>query len=365
VCLRTWGEKGGIGVYSRNLLAAMLPLGGRHEFVLLYSDPSHLGRFADQPNVREVHVRAPDKLTWDQVAVPFLAMRERLDVVFHTKFSIPLVCPCATVMVLHGTERFVYPQFSHRSDILFFRTVYPFYLRRATAIIAVSENARKDVLRFMHLDPARVHTVHLAASGAFHRVEDAARLEAVRTKYGLPERFLLNVGLIYPGKNIPNLLAALKLVRAEAGDIKLVLVGTGKRMYQQDLEMIQGAGLRDAVVMAGYIPQEDLSAVYSLARAMVFPSFYESFGIVHLEANACGCPVVASRGGGSPEAAGDAALYVEPTDVPGIAEATLRVLRDEGLRADLIRKGFENVKRFSWEKTAAETLRVLESVGRA
>ena len=364
VCLRTWGEKGGIGVYSRNVLRSMLPLGRQHEFVLFYSEPSHLGQFGDQPNAREVQLKAPDKWTWDQVAVPFHSWREKLDVVFHTKFAIPLVSPCPTAMVLHGSERFVFPEFSHRSDILFFRTIYPFYLRNASAILSVSENARKDIIRFLHIDPAKVHTIHLAQSATFHPVTGPERLAAVRKQYALPERFILNVGLIYPGKNIPNLLDALKLVRAQEGDVRLVIAGTGKRMYRRDLEMIQQTGLKDAVLMPGYIPHEDLSAVYSLARAVVFPSFYESFPAIPLEANACGCPVVTSRTGGTPEAAGDAALYVDPTDVPGIAEATLRILRDDALRADLIRKGFENVKRFSWEKTALGTLQVLESLGR-
>jgi len=363
VCLRTWGEKGGIGVYSRQLLQAMLPLGRQHAFVLLYSERSHLGRFGDQPNAREVFVAAPDKWTWDQVSVPLRAAREKLDVIFHTKFAIPLVSPCRTAMVLHGSERFVFPQFSHRSDILFFRTVYPFYLRRADAILSVSENARKDIIRFLGIDPARVHTIHLAPSAQFRRLEDPERLAEVRRKYSLPGRFILNVGLIYPGKNIPNLLEALKRVRAQAGDVKLVIAGTGKRMFRRDLEMIQGAGLEGAVVMTGYVPHEDLVAVYNLAEAVVFPSYYESFPAIPLEANACGCPVVTSRTGGTPEAAGDAALYVEPTDVNGIADATLRVLSDPALKAELIRKGFENVKRFSWEKTARESLSVLESLG--
>jgi glycosyltransferase involved in cell wall biosynthesis len=364
ICLRTLTERGGIAVYSRNVVRAMLPMAPQHRFVLYYSDPAHLGYFGAPANVTERVIRAPDKWTWDQAAVPWQAARDQLDVIFHTKFSIPLASPCATAMVLHGSERFVFPQFSHRSDMLFFHTIYPFYLRRASAILSVSENARKDIIHYLDIDAAKVHTVHLAQSSYFHPVSDAATLAAVRAKYGLPERFILNVGLIYPGKNIPNLLEALKRVRAVAGDVKLVIAGTGKRMYRRDLEMIRGAGLEDAVLMPGYITHDDLSAVYSLARAVVFPSYYESFPAIPLEANACGCPVVTSRTGGTPEAAGDAALYVDPTDVPGIAEATLKAIGDEGVRADLVRRGFENIKRFSWDKTARETLNVLESLER-
>ncbi|MBI1797986.1 MAG: glycosyltransferase family 4 protein [Candidatus Eisenbacteria bacterium] len=364
ICLRTLSERGGIAVYSRNVVRAMLPMAPQHHFVLYYRDPAHVGGFGAAANITERVLRAPEKWTWDQVVVPWQARRDRLDVIFHTKFTIPLASPCATAMVLHGSERFVFPQFSTRGDMLYFHTIYPMFLRRASAILSVSENARKDIIRFLHIDPTKVHTVHLAASGTFRPVDDPAALAAVRAKYALPERFILNVGLIYPGKNIPNLLEALKRVRAEAGDVKLVIAGTGKRMYARDLEMIRGAGLADAVLMPGYITHDDLSAVYSLARAVVFPSYYESFPAIPLEANACGCPVVTSRTGGTPEAAGDAALYVDPTDVPGIAAATLRAIGDEPLRADLIRRGFENARRFSWDQTARATLAVLESLAR-
>lgn len=363
ICLRTLTERGGIAVYSRNVVRSMLPLAPDHTFVLFYSEPEHVGYFGQAPNIEERVLRTPDKWTWDQWAVPRQAKRDRCDVIFHTKFTIPLVSPCATAMVLHGSERFVFPQFSHRSDMLYFHTIYPLFLRRASAILSVSENARKDVIRYMHLDPGKVHTVHLAPSGYFHPVDDPATLAEVRARYALPERFILNVGLIYPGKNIPNLLAALKRVREQVGDLELVIAGTGKRMYRRDLEMIRGAGLENAVRMPGYITHDDLSAVYSLARAVVFPSYYESFPAIPLEANACGCPVVTSRTGGTPEAAGDAALYVDPSDVAGIADATLRAVTDEAVRADLIRKGFANAKRFSWEKTARESLAVLESLG--
>lgn len=361
VCVRTWGEKGGIGVYSRSLLEAMVPLEPRHHYCLFFQDGRHLGRFRGHDNVTEIHVPAPDKWSWDQVAVPRRAAREKVDVIFHTKFAVPLFTRRKTVMVLHGSERFVYPQFSTRTDILFFRTIYPFYLRRATAIISVSENARRDIIRFLGIDPEKIRTIHLAPSEGFRRIEDRSVLEGVRRKYSLPGRFILNVGLIYPGKNIPNLLRALKLVRRQE-DVKLVIAGTGKRMYRREMALIHDLGLDDAVVLPGYVPHEDLVGVYNLAGAVAFPSFYESFPAIPLEANASGCPVVISRTGGSPEAAGDAARYVDPLDVEGMARAILEVLTDPALREEMIRRGFENVRRFSWPKTARQTLDLLESL---
>jgi glycosyltransferase involved in cell wall biosynthesis len=360
-CLRTWGEKGGIGVYSRSLLEAMLALDSSNQYTLFYQERTHLGQFGHYGNVKEIYVPAPGKLVWDQLVVPFRAAREGVDILLHPKLAVPLLSNCKTVMVLHGTERFVYPQFSYRSDILYFKTIYPFYLRRATAIISVSENARKDVLRFLNIDPDKVRTIHLAPGAHFKKVDDESFLRSVREKYGLPARFLLNVGLIYPGKNIPNLLKALRLLRKDV-DVKLVIVGTGRRMFREDLELIDDLELQDHVLLPGYIPHEDLVAVYNLADVLVFPSIYEGFGLPPLEAMACGTPVVCSNTGSLPEVVGDAALLIDPYDISSLAEAMRCALLDSGLRKNLVGKGFQNVKRFSWEKTARQTLDLFESL---
>ncbi len=362
ISARTWGENGGIGVYTRNLLRAMLPLGGQHEFVVFYSNKAHVGQFSQLPNVSEIFVPAKGKLLWDQMVTPYYAAQHKVDLIFHPKMSVPLLSTAKTVLVLHGSEHFVYPQFSHKTDMLNYWTFYRLYIKRASAIISVSDNAAKDLIRFLNVDPGKVTTVHLAQAPYFRKIDDCASLEAVRRKYNLPKRFILNVGLVYPGKNIPNLLRALKRVR-EHEDIKLVIAGAGKRMYQDELKHIDKLGLRDQVFLTGYVSHQDLPGLYNLAEAVAFPSFYESFGLITLEAMACGCPVIVSRTGGAPEAAGDAGLYVDPADEVSIAEAVLRVLTDSDLRRALIEKGFQNVKRFSWEKTASETLGVFETSG--
>jgi len=358
---RTWDEMGGIGVYTRNLLRTMLSLETDHHFLLFYRKPAHVGQFRNYHNVKEIFLSAQSKFLWDQLAVPRIAHKENVDILFHPKMAVPLLARCKTVMVMHGSERFVYPEFSYKSDILYTKAIYPFYIRHAKGIISVSDNARKDIIRLFGISPEKIRTVHLASSGDFRRVDDQLFLASIRRKYSLPKRFILNVGLIYPGKNIPNLLRAFALARQKE-DIRLVLVGTGRRMYKKDLSIIQALRLQGEVLLPGYIPHQDLVGVYNLAHALVFPSFYESFPAPPLEANACGCPVVTSSTGGTPESAGNGAIYVDPRDPEDIADAIVRVLSDEGLRKDLIQRGFQNVIRFSWEKTAQETLAALESV---
>lgn len=364
ICARTFGEKGGIGVYTRNLLDAMLPIARQHEFLVFYSEKAHLGRFSHLSNVHEMFIAAKTKLLWDQIITPYYAAKHGMDLIFHPKMSVPLLTKAKTVLVLHGSERFVYPQFSYKSDMIYFRTLYPLYMKRATAIISVSHNAAKDVVRFLSVDPGKVTTVHLAQGPYFRKIDDRAYVETVRRKYNLPRRFILNVGLIYPGKNIPNLLRALKRVR-EQEDVDLVIAGSGRRLYKEDLRQVDELGLNAHVFLPGYVPHEDLVGFYNLAEAVVFPSFYESFPAIPLEAMACGCPVVTSPTGGTPESAGEAALYVPPTDDVSLTTAILRLLREPELRSKLTQKGLQNVKRFSWQNTARQTLDVFGSLGRS
>jgi len=264
-------------------------------------------------------------------------------------------------MVLHGTERFHFNDFHPFSDRLYFRTIYPQYLRRATAILSDCERARQDVIEILGIDSKKIKTVNLAGDPAFRVIRNDQFLEVVRTKYQLPKRFIIYVGHIYPGKNVGRLFEAFARVR-EHEDVDLVMVGKKRWKFEKDLWVIDKLGIQDHVQFTGYIPLEDLVALYNLAELTAFPSYYECFPAIPLDANACGCPVVTSQTGGTPESAGDAAVYVEPTETSEIADAILRVLTDQKLRKQLVEKGFRNAKRFSWEKTARETLAVLESL---
>jgi glycosyltransferase involved in cell wall biosynthesis len=361
ICARTWGEKGGIGVYTRNVIEAILHWDTRNEYHILYANKAHLQSLTTTDRVREVYLRAKGKWMWDQWAVPRYAHRKGLDLIFHTKFAIPFLARCKTAMVLHGTERFVHPEFHQAADLWFFKTVYPQYLKRASLIIAVSKRAKEDIISYMGIDPEKVRVAYLATDPIFRLISDPKQLEPVRAKYNLPPHFILFAGHIYPGKNFSRLLEAFSQVRKDM-DIHLVVAGEMRWKYQNDMKALETLGLQEFVHFAGYVPQNELVGFYNLAAATVFPSHYESFGLPNIEANACGCPLVTSRTGGIPEAAGNAAIYVDPLDVADIANAIVQVLTDDDFRQSLIAKGYENAARFSWEKTARATVDAFEWV---
>jgi glycosyltransferase involved in cell wall biosynthesis len=219
-----------------------------------------------------------------------------------------------------------------------------------------------EIVRYVGADRRKLHPVHEAAHPRF-RPLPRAELSAIRERYRLPERFLLFVGGLNPLKNFSNLLAAYHRVEGEF-EHALVAVGFLRWKFERDVARIGELGLESRVIRTGFVPDEDLPAIYSLADALLLPSLYEGFGIPVLEAMACGCPVITSTTGCTPEVAGDAALLVNPRDVDAIAGAIRRVLRDSALRAQLIERGLARVAEFSWRKAAEESLRVYEIAAR-
>jgi glycosyltransferase involved in cell wall biosynthesis len=208
----------------------------------------------------------------------------------------------------------------------------------------------------------KIATIYSAVSERFHRIHERELLAAVRKKYDLPQRFLLYVGQIYPMKNVGGIIKAYARLR-EIIPHRLVIVGQPTQRSKSELALIDHYGLRSDVMVTGRVPDAEIPVFYSLAELFVFPSLYEGFGLPLLEAMACGCPIVTSAGGATEEVAGDAAKLVNPRDPGSIAEGIDDLLRDSAARRELVERGFQRVKHFTWEKCAREVLQVLHSVG--
>lgn len=364
IMLRALDERGGIGIYTRYLTEELLRVDRKNHYVLFYRTRENLGRFASHPNVTERLVRAPGKALWDQVAIPWASWREKVDVVFHPKFTVPLLAPAKTVMVLHGADWLVPDQsrFYGRLDVAYIRLMMPIYCRSAAVVLSTAQLTADNINRALDLPPGKVKTVYCAAARHFHRVEDPSRLQEVKARYGLPDRFILT--LTKPGgterKNLDGIMQAYRLYH---GTTPHALVVGGREAAQLRAEQevaADGAG-RD-VHYPGWMAHEDLPAVYSMADLLLYPSRLEAFPTPIAEAMACGTPIVTSDVNGLEEIAGDAAIGVDPEDPRAICEAMKRVLGDPGLAAELARRGLERSKRFSWDSCARQTLEILESL---
>lgn len=374
--LRAVDEYDGAGVYIRQLCSALFEVDQHNQYVLFYMKQQQLGRYAHVANVEERVVPAPGKLLWDQVFVPWAARRENLDVLFHHKFSIPVVAPCPTVVQQRGTEYWTFPEYytqlGDRVNRLYNMATIPLFCRRAVRVLTNSDSLAAELEILASVPREKMATIYAAADDRFVRITDRVELDRVRAKYRLPiSPFFLMVVKGYarieyagqalcPRKNVEGTLTAYARVRASVPDCPpLVILGAGvaNRLTPEALRKYVDPG---AVIIPGLIDHGDMPAVYSLAGALLFPSYYESFGIPLVEAMACGCPVITSSAPACPEVVGDAALVVDPDDVDGLTAAMTRLLREPGLAEDLRARGIDRARTFSWRDSARRLVAELE-----
>lgn len=367
VMLRHYDQHGGgVRVYTRKLLQALLDLRTKHEFVLLYRNPASLGSHAGEPQVQEVALSAPSVLLWDQIAVPLAVRRYGIDLLFNPKYSIALAVGCPTVWVCHGLDWYVMPWASRFVDRLSHRYLVPRYAAKADAIVAVSEVTREHVMQYLHVEPERVVTVYSGMGDAYRAPKGQERLRAVREKYRLPERFFLYSGAIYPPKNFTRLVRAFAKVGPPRGIHLVVAGGENRFLSDHELREPEVLGIADWVRWPGWIDgEEDLAALYAMAEALLLPSLFEACPLPLLEAMAAGCPVVTANRYGTKELADGAGVLVDPESVDDIASGMVRVVEDQALRESLVQAGLNRARSFSWPRCAKETMGVLERAAEA
>ena len=354
---------GGVRVYTHNLMRELLALGSNHEFVLLYRDPALIGTYAgglDAENVREVAIRAPSAFVWDQLAVRRAEKREKLDLIFNPKYSVPLNAECPCVFVCHGLDWYVMPWGSKWMDGMNHRHLMPRYARKARGIITVSDVTRDHVMKYLGVPRQRLHTVYHGVNEAFQRPVDPEQCARVRRQYHLPDRYFLYVGQVYPPKNVGRLLQAYARIGPARG-VYLVMAGEHRWLSERELALVDKLNLRDWIIQTGWIESDTLPAFYHQAEALALPSLYESFGIPLIEAMSMGCPVVTANQFGTRELAEGVGILVDPEDVASIASGLEEVLDDPSRRQRMIEAGRRRAAGFSWRQCARQTLAVLEA----
>ncbi|MFH1645365.1 MAG: glycosyltransferase family 1 protein [Candidatus Omnitrophota bacterium] len=240
-----------------------------------------------------------------------------------------------------------------------FLTMLSKVVNYADKIVAVSESTKDDIISFFPKAESKINVIYEAADDEFKMIDkNNSALGMLKEKYCLPEKIILFVGTVKPHKNIAGLIDAYLKLKAKGVQHTLVIVG---RYNEKENRLLSKIHSSDALFL-GEVPSEHLPALYNLAQLLVMPSFCEGFGFPVLEAMACGTPVVTSKVSSLPEVVGEAGIYFNPNNSDNIAEAISKVLSDEQLRQDLIVKGFERVKNFSWQKAAEETLSIYERV---
>jgi glycosyltransferase involved in cell wall biosynthesis len=341
--------------YSYHLIQEILDLGRAHDYTLYFNHSPDPDDFV--PGGAEQRV-IPFPRLWTHARLSAEMAARPPDVLFVPSHVLPIVHPRRSVATIHDLGYLYWPK-AHplaRRWYLHLSTMYN--ARASSRVIAVSRTTADDLVRLYRVPAAKIAVIP-EGCGSEYRPVSAEAVATVRSRYALPERYVLAVGTIQPRKNLDRLVEAFLRVREASGAVQLVLAGKPGWGAAPVLRQIAASG--SAVRILGYVPDRDLPALLGGAEALAFPSLYEGFGLPALEAMACGTPVVCSNNSSLPEIVGDAGLLVPPTDVGAIAGALLLLLEDPALRDELRRRGLERAAGLSWKRCAAATLDLLES----
>jgi len=396
----------GIGRYMTNLAAALAPLLASDECLTILHHSDHPPALPDSPAVTLVPVDVSPFALAQQWQIPRLlrgfasreqgagsrsqesgvrsegaavqypssvAGRRSSVVLYHSGYNLMPYAPgVPTIVTLHDLIPLLMPEQSSGRARLLARWANALALRAARVALAVSEATRRDYLTHFRVPTERIVTVPSAADPAFRPQPDDA-IAALRARLALPERYVLYLGSNKPHKNLVGLIEAWKIANQQVGRSanqqipdhvsrithhasRLVIAGAWDDRYPEAKQRVAALGLSDSVMFLGPVAGADLPALYSGAKLFVFPSLFEGFGFPVLEAMACGTPVICSNVSSLPEVAGNAALQVDPRNTDALAAAMDRVLGDAALRQEMRREGLAQAGRFSWTRTAQQTL---------
>jgi len=356
----------GVGYYTEHLLHHLARSAANDELIVI----SNRAIDTTSPLPSRVRVATParrvPRLVWMQT-LAVTALREvEADVVHFTNGMLPLMSPVPTVVTIHDMSLRLYPRYHPPRRVILNRPLVDIAARRADAIITPSESAKCDIVRFYNLDPKRVHVVYEAAAPSFTRVHDPVELARVRQRYGLAERIILYVGTIEPRKNLPTLIDAFA-ARRRSGELshQLVCVGPYGWLSRGIDAQIAQSTVGDAIKFTGYVPFEDLPALYSLAEMFVYPSMYEGFGLPVVEAMACGVPVITGRTAALSEIGGGAIVEVDRIEPYALGRALVELAGSRDRREELAGRGLARAETFSWQRAAGESLEIYRETATA
>lgn len=381
---RFYGPIGkGLGRYTQEIVDNIILINsslGKNDFdFVIFLSKENFDEFEiTQPNIKKVLLKAKWYSWQEQLLLPWYIWREHLDLIHFPHFNIPIFTPTKFVMTLHDLILTHFPttRATTKSKIVYwlknlaYRLVIRVALYRAVRIITVSQFTKNDIIaKFPHVAKKIVVTYEGVANLSVGK--DALFLaknnfQAIRAQYNLGEKFLLYVGNAYPHKNLDTLIKVFSRLYSLRPDLKLVLVGKEDYFYDQlrvlakSLNLWQLNNKNNAVIFPGYISDSQLEVMYQEAKAYIFPSLYEGFGLPPLEAMGKGCPVLSSDRASLPEILGPAAIYFNPEDEADMLAKIIKLLDDNDLQEEMRKRGIRQSGLYSWQECALATFHIYQ-----
>jgi len=352
--------------YLLNLLRQFARMDLPHEFVLFTDRRGDLP-FAPPSNFRLVRLPRLSRWLYTGALLPHACVAHRVDLL-HVQYIAPLVTPCPIITTVHDVHWRRFPETFPTKDRWLMELFLPLTFRRVEMVITDSQASQDDLVQFFRLPPDKVRVIYLAAEERFFEPLTDGERQKVLRRYGLREGYVLFVGVLQPRKNLGRLLFAYAMLLEREGNEMLSppLIVIGKLGWQTQTlrQLVSKLKLGERVRFVGYVPDEELPALYQGATVFAYPALWEGFGLPVLEAMASGVPVLTSATSSLREIAEGAAWLVDPLSVTSIADGLRQLLCDEPLRAKLRQLGLKRARQFSWRQTAEATLRVYEQVVR-
>ena len=356
----TVGRVTGTEYYARRLIQELIKANHRrgrpHSFTLYFRDVPPPALFPSDDHVQQAVI--PFRRVWTHLRFAGELWKARPDVTFAPAHSLPFLFPGEGMVTVHDLGYKHFPSAHPYRQRAYLDVSTRWSQARAAVVLADSQATAADLGRFYGTPRDKIRVVYPGVDGGSLRAS-LRDIEAVRAKYDLPPRYFLFIGTLQPRKNIQGLVRAFTQWQQADGDCETALALAGGRGWLFDERWLQGA---DNIRWLGYIDEADKGGLLGGALGLVFPSLHEGFGFPVIEAMHCGAPVIASRTSSLPELVGGAGLLVDPTDTADIAAAMSRLSRDQNLRREMIDRGYERAKRFTWEKAAREVMGVFEEM---
>ena len=359
------GPLDGIGRFSFEILRRVAASNPADRFTLLF-DRRYDPRYLTSPNMEARVVHPPTRLPFlmdlfFEVGVPLALKKLKPDVFFSPDGWVSMSAKTPTVHVVHDLNFIHMPEHLPPMWRKYYLKKFPLFIQKAHHVVTVSEFSKRDLMEQLHVPEEKISVVYNDTAEGFRPASDEAEAAHIRARHTGGRPYFLFVGLSHPRKNIGGLMDAFALMKSEKpNDTRLVVAGS-KKWWTPELEKKYLENpFREDIVFTGRLSDEDLAEIYRGALALVFPSFFEGFGIPILEAFKSGVPVVTSDLTALPEVGGDAALYCDPYRPGSIADQMFTLDSDPALRADCIARGYIQTRKFSWDTGADTVSRILQ-----
>lgn len=358
---------GGVGRYTKGLIRELGQIDRENQYVVFLL-PQDIKEW-EEPGDNFKVVKAPyDYYSLDeQKSFPRLIKKEKLDLMHYTMFNHPIMCNVPFVVTIHDLTMTLFPV-GRKQKSLIRKWAYDYVMKHAARaskrVIVPSEATKKDVVEMLGADEKKVVVTYEGVDDEYNFETNEKIRTEIKKQYGITKPFILFVSQWRPHKGIVQLVEAYKLLKTKYdNDIELVLAGKPNPMFPEILETVERAKEEvGGIIAPGFVPEEDLPALYQSAEAFVFPSFYEGFGLGPLEAMVAGCPVATSNVSCLPEVLQDAAVYFDPKDPHDIARVTDKLLNDLVLRKNLKELGRVQAEKYTWRKMAGETMQTYREI---